>query len=93
MLDHGTLTLRMAQRVRKKTDQARDMLGSDLPVFADVWVDGQGRIAQARTMLNMSGLRVTVTTNLSDFGKPVRVKVPKAEDTLPLTAATGVLNG
>jgi hypothetical protein len=93
MFDHGTLTSRMAQAVRKKTDQARDLLGSDLPVFADVWVDGQGRIAQARTMLNMSGLRVTVTTNLSDFGKLVRVTAPKAEDTLPLTAATGVLNG
>jgi hypothetical protein len=92
-IDHDTLTLRMAEDVRTKTDQARDMLGSDLPVFADAWVDGRGRLVQTRMTLNMSGANVTVTMALSDFGKPVKVTVPKAADTVPVSSATGVLNG
>ncbi|MGW0190049.1 LppX_LprAFG lipoprotein [Streptomyces sp. NPDC003362] len=92
-IDHDTLTLRMAGDVRAKTDQARDMLGSDLPVFADAWVDGQGRLVRVRMDLNMSGTRVTVTMGLSDFGKPVKVTVPKASDTVAVSSATGVLNG
>jgi hypothetical protein len=64
-----------------------------LPVFADARVDGQGALAQARLRLDLSGLHVTVTLALSDLGKPVPVKVPKAGDTLPITRATGVLNG
>ncbi|NUP17797.1 MAG: hypothetical protein HOZ81_17225, partial [Streptomyces sp.] len=35
ILDHRTVTLRMAKDVRTKMDQARDMLGGNLPVFAD----------------------------------------------------------
>ncbi|MGX1128805.1 hypothetical protein RKD49_000995 [Streptomyces glaucescens] len=92
-IDHDTLTLRMADDVRTKTDQARDMLGGDLPVFADAWIDGRGRLVQTRMALNMSGTRVTVTMALSDFGKPVKVTVPKDSDTVPVSSATGVLNG
>jgi hypothetical protein len=83
----------MADDVRTKTDQARDMLGGDLPVFADAWIDGRGRLVQTRMALNMSGTRVTVTMALSDFGKPVKVTVPKDSDTVPVSSATGVLNG
>ncbi|MET7595710.1 MULTISPECIES: hypothetical protein [unclassified Streptomyces] len=93
ILDHDALTKRMAEDVRKKTDQARDMLGSDLPAFADAWVDGGGRLVQARTTVHMSGADVSVTMRLSGFGEPVRVKVPKAGDTFPMRSATGVLNG
>ncbi|MFF3617080.1 LppX_LprAFG lipoprotein [Streptomyces sp. NPDC002580] len=93
MLDHDALTLRMAQDMRKKMDQARAMVGSDLPAFADAWVDGKGALAQARIRLDLSSGSVTVTLVLTDFGKPVRVKVPKAEETVPVTSATGVLNG
>ncbi|MGW7264939.1 LppX_LprAFG lipoprotein [Streptomyces sp. NPDC054842] len=93
ILEHSALTSRMAEDVRKKTDRARDMLGSDLPVFADAWVDGDGRLVQARTTVNMSGADVSVTMRISDFGKPVRVSVPKADETFPMRSATGVLNG
>ncbi|HLL36935.1 MAG TPA: hypothetical protein VK545_24305 [Streptomyces sp.] len=41
----------------------------------------------------MSGARVTVTMALSDIGEPVRVTVPPAADTVPVTEVGGILNG
>ncbi|MCX5254839.1 hypothetical protein OOK27_11745 [Streptomyces canus] len=79
--------------VRTKTDQARDALGSELPVFADAWVDGRGRLVQTRMSVNMSGARVTLTMALSGIGEPVRVTVPRAADTIPVTKVGGILNG
>ncbi|MFE7441781.1 hypothetical protein ACFU7X_15155 [Streptomyces chartreusis] len=93
ILDHRTVTLRMAPDVRAKTDQARDALGSDLPVFADAWVDGRGRLVQTRMSVNLSGARVTQTMALSDIGEPVRVTVPQAADTIPVNEVGGILNG
>ncbi|MFH9712120.1 hypothetical protein ACH4MW_35325 [Streptomyces luteogriseus] len=93
ILDHRTVTLRMASDVRTKMNQARDTLGSDLPVFADAWVDGRGRLVQTRLSVNMSGMRSTVTMMLSDIGEPVRVTVPRAADTVPVTEVSGILNG
>ncbi|AWW35427.1 hypothetical protein [Streptomyces cadmiisoli] len=93
ILEHQTVTLRMAKDVRTKMDQARDMLGSNLPVFADAWVDGRGRLVQTRTSVNMSGTRATLTMALSDIGKPVRATVPRASDTVPVTEVGGILNG
>ncbi|MFJ3508607.1 LolA-like protein [Streptomyces luteogriseus] len=93
ILDHRTVTLRMASDVRTKMNQARDTLGSDLPVFADAWVDGRGRLVQTRLSVNMSGMRSTVTMMLSDLGEPVRVTVPRAADTVPVTEVSGILNG
>lgn len=93
ILDHRTVTLRMAPDVRRKMNQARDTLGSDLPVFADAWVDGRGRLVQTRMSVNMSGARSTLTMALSDMGEPVRVTVPRAADTVPVSEVSGILNG
>lgn len=93
ILDHRTVTLRMDKDVRTKMDQARDMLGSDLPVFADAWVDSRGRLVQTRTSVNMPGAQATLTMALSDIGEPVRVTVPRASDTVPVTEVGGILNG
>lgn len=93
ILDHRTVTLRMAPDVRTKTDQARDILGSDLPVFADAWVDDRGRLVQTRMSANLSGAKVTLTMALSDIGEPVHVTVPKAADTIPVNEVSGILNG
>lgn len=93
ILDHRTVTLRMDADVRGKMDQTRDMLGGDLPVFADAWVDGKGNLVQTRMSSNMSGARVTVTTVLKDIGEPVRGTVPRSADTTPISEATGILNG
>ncbi|MFH8447618.1 hypothetical protein ACH4CD_00135 [Streptomyces fungicidicus] len=93
ILDHRTLTLRMAPEVRTRLDQARDMLGSDLPVFADAWLDARGRLVQTRTSVNISGARATLTMTLSDIGEQVRVTVPQPADTIPVTAVNGILIG
>ncbi|MFF7356138.1 hypothetical protein ACFZA1_26360 [Streptomyces filipinensis] len=92
-LDHKTLTLRMAPDVRSKMDQGRDLLGDDLPVFADAWVDGRGRLVQTRMTLNLAGTQVKVTTGLSGLGTPVSVKTPRPGDTVPAGSMSGVLSG
>ena len=93
ILDHRTVTLRMAPDVSTRMNQARDSLGSDLPVFADAWVDGRGRLVQTRMSVNMSGMRATLTMALSDIGEPVRVTIPRSADTVPVTEVGGILNG
>ncbi|WP_028801214.1 hypothetical protein [Streptomyces sp. 142MFCol3.1] len=93
VLGHAALTLRMADDVRHKTDQARASVGSDIPVFVDAWVDDKGRLVRTRMTLNMSGSGVTATMDLSDFGEPVKPKAPKSADTYPVTSVSGVLLG
>ncbi|TQL18209.1 hypothetical protein [Streptomyces sp. SLBN-134] len=93
ILDHRTVTLRMAPEVSAVLDEVRDMLGSDLPVFADAWLDARGRLVQTRTSVNISGTRATLTMALSDIGEPVRVTVPQAADTISVTGVSGILNG
>ncbi|MFG2606433.1 hypothetical protein ACGFT2_23205 [Streptomyces sp. NPDC048514] len=93
MLDHKALTLRLAKDVREKMDQARDLVGDDLPAFADVWLDGRGRLVQTRMTLGLSEARVEVTTAFSNIGEPVRVTVPHTEDTVPVSSVSGVLTG
>lgn len=92
-LDHETLVLRMAGEVRSKMDKARDLLGSDLPAFADAWVDGRGRLVQTRMTMNLAGTQMKVTIRLSGLGTPVSVKKPRPGDTVAITAMTGVLSG
>ncbi|GGQ59589.1 hypothetical protein GCM10010216_22040 [Streptomyces flaveolus] len=48
---------------------------------------------QIRMSVNVSGAGVTLTMALSDIGEPVRVTVPRALDTVPVTEVGGVLNG
>ncbi|MFJ3667096.1 hypothetical protein ACIPSE_11625 [Streptomyces sp. NPDC090106] len=93
ILDHRTATLDMAPDVRANTDQARDALGADLPIFADAWIDTRGRLVRTRMNLNLSGTQVTTTMTLSDIGEPVRVTVPRAADAVPVTGARGILSG
>lgn len=92
-LDHETLTLRMAQETREKLTQLRDILGGELPAYADAWVDQQGRVVQTRMSLDFSAGRVSVTTGLSELGKPIQVSVPAAADTAAATGFTGILTG
>ncbi|MFD3474382.1 hypothetical protein [Streptomyces sp. NPDC058695] len=92
-LGHSALTLRTTSKIRDKADEARDYLGSDLPVFADAWIDGKGRIVRARTDLNLGGVRMTVTLSLSQHGKPVRVAVPDAGQTSPVPEFDGPMLG
>ncbi|MFF3491395.1 hypothetical protein ACFYWS_08595 [Streptomyces sp. NPDC002795] len=92
-LDHTTITRRLAADTRKKTDQLRDYLGEDIPVFADVWVDAKGRVVRARTALDLpqAGAKMKVTLNLSRLGAPVKVTVP--ESSTPAADTNGTFLG
>lgn len=91
-LDHTALTCRMAADVRGKVDRARKLLGDDLPVFADVWVDPRGMVSRTRTRLNLGGVQMTMTLSLSDIGTPVEVDVP-ASATVPVDEFSGYFLG
>jgi hypothetical protein len=89
-IDHATATLRMTAETRKGLDDVREKLGDDMPVFADVWVDGKGRAVQARLSC-FGGVKATTTMTLSDFGTSVKAEAPSAEQVVPVTAGEDVL--
>ncbi|MFI9587033.1 hypothetical protein ACIHCQ_35635 [Streptomyces sp. NPDC052236] len=68
-----------------------DALGSDIPVYADAWVDGQGRVVRTRIPSYGAGANGSATMTLSDFGKPVKAVAPPVGEVVPLTSATDVL--
>ncbi|MFC0597242.1 LppX_LprAFG lipoprotein [Streptomyces palmae] len=93
-LDHSTLTLRLVKSMRQKAAQLRDALGGDLPVFADAWIDGSGRVVRARLSFDSEALaHVKVTMDFSDFGKPVKAAAPSPADTVLVGETSGVLLG
>ncbi|MGK5694596.1 hypothetical protein ACSNOJ_17115 [Streptomyces sp. URMC 128] len=89
-IDHATATLRMTAETKQGLDDLREKLGDDMPVFADVWVDGKGRAVQARLSC-FGGVKVMTTMTLSDFGTPVKAEAPSAEQVVPVTAGEDVL--
>ncbi|MDX3226443.1 hypothetical protein [Streptomyces sp. ME19-01-6] len=92
-IDHATLTLRLADKTRKNAEKIRDAQGTDLPVFADAWVDRQGRLVRLKMAYRMNTLSVTTTVTLSEWGKPVKAAAPDASRTVPATTQGGVLLG
>ncbi|WP_353943918.1 hypothetical protein ABII15_21350 [Streptomyces sp. HUAS MG91] len=90
-LAHAALTRRMASDVRAKMDETRKLVGDDLPVFADAWIDTEGRVTRTRTDMNLAGVRMTVTLNLTAHGKPVTAKAPAPTE--PVTELSGVFLG
>ncbi|WP_413102717.1 hypothetical protein [Streptomyces sp. Inha503] len=92
-LDYRTLTLGLADEHRRQLDTARKAMGGGLPASAMVWVDEEGRPARVELSAVQQTGYVTVTMNLTDFGKPVKVRVPDASRTAPTDSVTGVLPG
>ncbi|MFI5807403.1 hypothetical protein [Streptomyces sp. NPDC051561] len=85
-LPHDALTLDMEAEQRGKIGKLRDMLGRDLPVTAEVWVDPQGRTRQIRLAMKFEGEMSSINTlTLTDLGKPVKVTIPAAATTVPST--------
>ncbi|MFF9808052.1 hypothetical protein ACF1G5_23510 [Streptomyces coeruleorubidus] len=89
-IDHATATLRMTTETKQGLDDLREKLGDDMPVYADVWVDGTGRAVQAR-LSYFGGMKAVTTLTLSDFGTPVKAEAPPAEQVVPVTAGEDVL--
>ena len=87
--------------VRSRVEQAAQAVGQTIPV--DVWVDGQGRLRQLTASLDPSKAQapsdaavpstgpIVVTVDLWDFGAPVTVTAPPADQVsnLPLDGTLG----
>jgi hypothetical protein len=58
-----------------------------LPV--DVWIDGEGFVRKVQYAQQAAGKDVKVTMKLHDYGKPVTVKPPPADQVVDVTQATG----
>ncbi|WP_275559735.1 hypothetical protein [Streptomyces sp. 5-6(2022)] len=92
-LDYRTLTLGLADERRKQVDTVRKAMGGGLPSSALVWVDEKGRPARVELSARLNTTDVTATMNLTDFGRPVKVRVPDASRTTPTDSVSGVLPG
>ncbi|MCX5300712.1 hypothetical protein OG898_30335 [Streptomyces sp. NBC_00193] len=92
-LPYEALTSRIAADKRAPLDTLRTQLGGELPVTTDVWVDGQGRVVRTHSTLDVGGVKSVTTVAFTDLGKPVRVEVPAARDTVPASSFSGVLTG
>ncbi|MFD5142753.1 LppX_LprAFG lipoprotein [Streptomyces sp. NPDC058401] len=84
---------RLASDKRALFEELQAKIGGEVPVSAEVWVDGQGRLVQSRMTLALGPAKSVTTVAFTELGKPVRVEVPAARDTEPVTTITGVLAG
>ncbi|MFF7363791.1 hypothetical protein [Streptomyces sp. NPDC008125] len=79
-LPYEALTLKLAKKPLETTGKLRDLLGGEIFVPVDVWVDGQGRAVRIRMSLQMGATASSVSTlTLTELGRPVEVTVPHAE--------------
>jgi hypothetical protein len=47
----------------------------------DVWIGGDGYVHRVKAMVTSGGVTSSVTTDFSEFGEPVSVKIPAASNT------------
>lgn len=78
--------LRASVTGKAKTDLAQyEKLGVD-ELTLDVWVDGDDHVRRLRTQGFGRHGELDLTVTLLDFGKPVTVRAPAADDTVDLRA-------
>ncbi|WEH41000.1 hypothetical protein [Streptomyces sp. AM 2-1-1] len=76
-LPFEALTLEMSEESLTTAKTLRQMVGGEIPVPVDVWVDGHGRATRIRMSLRIEGAATSVSTlTLTDLGRPVEVTVP-----------------
>ncbi|PKV89155.1 hypothetical protein BX283_6789 [Streptomyces sp. TLI_146] len=90
LLSADALTLRGSAKLREQTSQLRGAVG-EVPMYADTWVDGQGRLVRARLRCDLGQGHVAVTVDFTDHGQAVKVSVPG--DASPVSSVSGVLTG
>jgi len=88
---------------RAKLEQAAQAAGQTVPL--DVWIDNQGRLRQLRASFDPSKVQaptgvtikrpgsIVATFELWNFGAPVDVTPPPADQVSPLTGVAGALKG
>jgi hypothetical protein len=87
-----TVTRYLAADRLDAANKLRDGLGTD-GVPADVWIDDQGRIVRILLAYGVSGVGSKLQLNLSEYGSPVRVRVPSPAYEVPEGGFAGVLLG
>ncbi|MEU9317094.1 hypothetical protein [Streptomyces sp. NPDC048295] len=92
VLPDEAVTLRMAKDMRAKIDSAREQVGG-ITVYADAWIDRNGRIARTRLDWPMGTAGARATMNLADHGKPVRAEAPAPGKVVPMPDLGGPLPG
>ncbi|WP_329402897.1 hypothetical protein [Streptomyces melanogenes] len=90
LLGADILTLRGSAKLREQASQLRGVVG-EIPMYADTWVDSQGRLVRARLRCDLGPGHVAVTVDFADHGKAVKVSVPG--DATPVSSVSGVLTG
>ncbi|MFF9566485.1 hypothetical protein [Streptomyces sp. NPDC014685] len=91
-LTEKTVTLRMAKDMKAKIATIRKQIGG-LTVYADAWIDRNGRIVRPRLDLPLAAAGVKATMDLTDHGKPVRAKAPAPDEIVPMPQVGGPLPG
>ncbi|MEE1811522.1 hypothetical protein [Streptomyces sp. BE133] len=92
VLPDETVTLRMAKDMRAKIDSMREQTGG-ITVYADAWIDRNGRIVRTRLDWPVGAAGAKATMNLADHGKPVRAKAPDSGRVVPMPDLGGPLPG
>lgn len=73
----SALTLEMSEDALRTAGTLRSMVGGEIPVPIDVWVDEQARAARVRMSLDLEGAASSVSTlALTGLGRPIEVTVP-----------------
>ncbi|MDK0519473.1 hypothetical protein [Streptomyces sp. ML-6] len=92
VLAEETVTLRMAKNMKAKVATMRKQIGG-ITVYADAWIDRNGRIVRTRLDWPMGPAGVKATMDLTDHGKPVRAKAPAPGKVVPMPEGGGPLPG
>jgi hypothetical protein len=86
---------KVLDRLPNATDAQRDALSKLGVVPADVWIDGQDRVVKMHMTIDASGFgagagTAELTMHLSDFGTPVDVQPPPADQTVDFSELTSL---
>ena len=82
-LDLGRVADRLPPALQAQAAQLRAVGAPGVPIQVDVWLDDTGLPRRIEEHLKVQGSAVTVTVEISDFGKPVVVSVPAPDDVVP----------
>ncbi len=82
---------KLLDKLPNASQQTRDALSKLGTVPADVWIDGQDRVVKMHMTMDASAFgggagAAEVTMQLSDFGVPVDVQAPPADQTVDFSA-------
>jgi hypothetical protein len=86
---------KVLDKLPNATDEMRSAFAKLGTVPADVWIDGQDRVVKMHMTIDGSALgagsgNAELTMEITDFGVPVDVQAPPADQTTDISALTDV---